>query len=277
MGMEPQLSEPHSVRSDWVNTTVVKLGGALLDNPEALAEVWRSSRNRYGNRWVFVHGGGPQSTALARRLGHEPRLVAGRRITTDLDLDISLWALRGSLNARLVAGAQAAGLNAAGISAADGGTVGVNRRPPRQVDGEMVDFGHVGDVSSSDRTLLDALLNARFVPIVAPVCGDGKGNLYNVNADTVAVEVALALWANELLFVAEAGAVFRSFPDPESRLASISRPEFEEGVAEGWISEGMRPKLETAFDAHERGIAHVRICGPDGLAGPAAGTRITSA
>ncbi|CAN5570943.1 acetylglutamate kinase [soil metagenome] len=269
MGMGSQL------RSESGPTFVVKIGGALLGDADALAALWPSARMNYHARWVFVHGGGPQSTEMARRLGHEPRMVAGRRVTTDLDLDISLWTLNGSLNARLVASAQAAGLRAVGISAADGGTVVVEKRAPREIDGELVDFGHVGDVARADSTLLRSLQDAAFTLIVAPICGDGRGNLFNVNADTVAVEIAVATGAEELLMVAEAGAVFRDFPNPESRLASIDRETFAEGVAAGWISDGMRPKLETAFDAHARGIARVRICGPGDLADQHAGTLIS--
>ena len=123
-------------------------------SPEALSGLWREVAALDGPV-VVVHGGGPQATDLARRLGHEPRIVAGRRVTTDLDLDVALYVMRGSVNARLVASASgAAGIRAVGVSGADGGLVGVVRRPPRDVDGETVDFGHVGDVVGTDPALL---------------------------------------------------------------------------------------------------------------------------
>ncbi|MFN3595844.1 MAG: acetylglutamate kinase [Rubricoccaceae bacterium] len=256
--------------------TVVKLGGALLADGAALARVWEGVR-ALGVPVVVVHGGGPQATALARRLGHEPRLVAGRRVTTDLDLQIALWTLRGELNARLVASAQAAGVRAAGLSGADGATVRVARRPPCDVDGETVDFGHVGDVVAADPALARALLTAGFVPVVAPVCADAAGSLYNVNADTVALALAAALGAHALLLVAEAGAVFRRYPDPASRLPTLDARTAKAGVAEGWIADGMRPKLTVAFEALAAGVPHVRICAPDSLALPAAGTRLIAA
>ena len=253
--------------------TVVKLGGALLADAEALAAVW-AGLGALGGPALVVHGGGPQATALARRLGHEPRLVAGRRVTTDLDLDIALWTLRGALNARLVASARAAGLRAAGLAGLDGGLVTVSRRPPRDVDGETVDFGHVGDVVGTDPAVARALLGAGFVPVVAPVCADAAGALYNVNADTVALALAEALGAAALVLVAEAGAVYRAWPDPASRLPTLAPAEAAAGVSAGWIAGGMRPKLEVGFEALARGVPHVRICAPAGAADPAAGTRL---
>jgi len=253
-------------------SVVVKLGGAILADPTAVAEVWRGVAALDAPA-VLVHGGGPQATALARRLGHEPRIVAGRRVTSDLDLDVALWTLRGELNARLVAAARPAGVTAVGVSGADGGLVTVVRRPPREVDGETVDFGHVGDVQSVDPALLAALLDAGFTPVVASVCADAAGALYNVNADTVAYEIALALGAERLDLVTEAGGVRRDAADPATALRQLAAAEVEAGVAEGWIAGGMRPKLEVALDALRRGVPAVRVCAPADIAA-AGGTTV---
>ena len=216
---------------------------------------------------VVVHGGGPQATALSRRLGHEPRIVAGRRVTGDLDLEVALYTLRGALNARLVASARAAGVRAVGVSGADGELVTVSRRPPVEVDGLEVDFGHVGDVQAVDTSVLDALLGAGFTPVVATVCADREGALYNVNADTVAAEVAAGLGSPRLDLVTEAAGVRRDPDDPGSVLPRLTRIEVEAGIADGWIGGGMRPKLTTALAALDRGVPAVRICGPADLEG----------
>lgn len=250
---------------------VVKLGGAVLADPAAVAAVWAGVARR--PRAVVVHGGGPQATALARRLGWEPQIVAGRRVTTDLDLDVALWTLRGALNARLVASARAAGVRAVGISGIDGGLVTVTRRPPVMVDGAEVDFGHVGDVAAVDGAVLAALLGAGFVPVVASVCADAAGALYNVNADTVAFEIAAALGAR-LDLVTESAGVRREHADPASALRQLSGAEIDAGVAQGWIAGGMRPKLEVARAALAAGVSSVRVCGPADLGG-AGGTTIT--
>ncbi len=243
-------------------SVVVKLGGAILADPDAVAKVWSDVARTLGA--VVVHGGGPQATALARRLGHEPQIVAGRRVTTDLDLDVALYTLRGSLNARLVA--SAGPVRAVGVSGVDGGTVRVRRRPPVEVDGQTVDFGHVGDVESVDPALLAALVGAGFVPVVASVCADSDGALFNVNADTVAFEIAVALGAS-LALVTEAGGVRRDASDPASVLRQLSGAEVEAGVSQGWIAGGMRPKLEVALAALARGVPSVRVCAPGDLDG----------
>jgi len=141
------------------------------------------------------------------------------------------------------------------------------------VDGETVDFGHVGDVVAVDVSVLTALLAAGFVPVVATVCADAAGALYNVNADTVAAELAAALHASRLDLVTEAGGVRREFADPASVLGRLTAAEVDIGVAAGWIAGGMRPKLETARAALGRGVPTVRICAPADLGGDG-GTRV---
>ena len=247
---------------------VVKLGGAILQDREAVRQVW-AGLAALARPAVVVHGGGPQATALARQLGHEPRMVHGRRVTTDLDLQIALWAYRGELNVQLVAAGLTAGARAVGLSGVDGGMVQVERRPPRQIDGETVDFGWVGDVTGADAAPLRALLAAGFVPVVAPLGVDGDGQVYNVNADTIALEVAAALGADQLVLVAEVGALRRDAGDPATALASITPGDAASGQAAGWISGGMRVKLDVGFEALRRGVGRVRIAAPDALASDA--------
>lgn len=262
-----------------VAPVVIKIGGALLADAETMASVWRGAL-KLGEPFVLVHGGGPQATALARRLGHEPTIVAGRRVTSDLDLDIALWTLRGELNARLVASGLALGIRAVGVSALDGAMVHAHRRPPRELvaDGETepqtVDFGHVGDISGADPELLRTLLDARWTPVVAPVCVDANGALLNVNADTVAMELAVALSSPRLDLVTEAAGVRRDAADPISRILQMTAAEASAGVDSGWIAGGMRPKLEVAIGALERGVPRVRICDPIGISDSQSGTTI---
>lgn len=261
-----------------MSTVVVKVGGALIEDAGAVRAVWQGVEElRRGHEVVVVHGGGPQATALSRRLGHEPRILAGRRITTDLGRDAVLWTVRGELNARLVASAQAAGLRAVGVSGVDGGLVRVERRPPSDVAGETVDFGWVGDVVAADPSLVHALLGAGFLPVVASPCSDEAGNVYNVNADTVALTLSEALAADALLLVADAGGLFRDLADPGSLVATVDSAAAQVGADAGWIVGGMRVKLDVGFDALRRGIDHVRICAPTALADASAGTTLVSA
>jgi acetylglutamate kinase len=252
--------------TDAGSPTVVKVSGTLLDDPDALAELWPTVRTlRAEGPVVLVHGGGTQMTALANRLGHTPERVQGRRITTDLDLKIAQWAMRGTLNTQLVAQAQQHDLAAVGVSGADAGLVQVSKRPPWTINGEPVDFGWVGDVEHVDPSLLEGLLAQSLVPVVAPLGIDDAGQVYNVNADTVACALAEALAAKQLLYVTGAGAVRRDAEDPTYRLAVCDADTAKKGVADGWIEGGMRVKVETALNALDGPVGEVYICGPSDL------------
>ena len=257
--------------------TLFKIGGALVDDAAARDTFWRgvAACLDAGDRAVVVHGGGPQSSALTRRLGGEPRMVAGRRVTGDLDLAVTAYALRGAASAHLVASASALGLRAVGVAGLDGGLVRVVRRPPVDIDGETVDFGHVGDVTGTDVRLLDVLLAAGFVPVVSPLCVDERGHLLNVNADTVACALAEGLRADAFRLVTETGGVRRHADDPSSHLDTLDAATVAEGVRDGWIAGGMRPKLDVALRALAAGVADVSILGPTDLLAGHGGTRIT--
>jgi len=248
------------------NPTVVKVSGTLLDEPDALAELWPAVQTLQAEApVVLVHGGGKQMTALAHRLGHTPERVQGRRITTDLDLKIAQWAMRGALNTKLVSQAQQHDLTAVGVSGADAGLVHVSKRPAWNVNGKTVDFGWVGDIERIDPSLLEGLLARSLVPVVAPLGIDDEGQVYNVNADTVACALAEALSARRLLFVTGSGGVRRAADDPTSHLDTCDATTAEQGVADGWIEGGMRVKVETALDALDGPVGEVHICAPDDL------------
>lgn len=255
---------------------VIKIGGALLAGGDVLTPMWEAVEVLRGEApVVVVHGGGPQMTDVARRLGHEPRIVQGRRVTTDVDLEIVLWTLRGTLNARLVAEATRFGLPAAGVSGADGATVRVTKRPPWNVEGAEVDFGWVGDVEAVDPALVRHLLGGGYLPVLAPIGIDAAGRLYNVNADTVACGLAGALGAGTFLLVTETGGVRRRADDPSTLLDACDRTTFAAGVEDGWIQGGMRVKLDVAFTALDAGVPEVYILAPDDLIERRRGTRVT--
>lgn len=255
--------------------TVVKIGGSLLSGAEKLNDLWSGLRELCSSASVvLVHGGGPQATEMARRLGHEPRIVQGRRVTTDTDLDIMHWTVRGAMNTRLVAAAIEQSIPAVGISGVDGSTVVVEKRPPWDMDGQTVDFGWVGDVRLVETRLLRSLLASGFLPIVAPLGIDAAGQTYNVNADTVACALAGALNATRFLLVTETGGVRQEWDDPASRLETCSAETFASGRAQGWIRDGMLVKLRVAFDALSKGVPDVHILAPDDVVSRSRGTRV---
>lgn len=249
---------------------VIKLGGALLASD--LSGFWQDLEQLAGTaEIVLVHGGGPQTTALANRLGHEPTIVEGRRVTSDQDLEILRWVIRGELNTRMVAAAHRHGIRAVGLSGADGALVQVEKRPPWMIEGEEVDFGHVGDVTRVDPTVLMTLLQAGMMPVVCPPGVDDAGRLYNVNADTVALEIAKAIGASELMLLTEAGAVLDADKQPVRRMTPS---EALGGVEAGWIAGGMKVKTDIGRWALEQGIATVWIAHPGALLDRSNATRI---
>ncbi|NBC85401.1 MAG: acetylglutamate kinase [Bacteroidetes bacterium] len=256
--------------------TVVKVSGTLLGRADDMRAFWESIANLASEGpVVLVHGGGQQATELAERLGHTPRVVQGRRVTTDLDLDIVQWALCGKINTQLVAAARRHGLRAVGLSGADDALLQVRKRPAWTVDGETVDFGWVGDVTGVQPDVVVHLLSTGRMPIIAPLGIDDDGQVYNVNADTVAQNVAVALGASHLLLVTATGGVRRDAGSARTRLDTCDRETVAEGIENGWIEGGMRVKVETALAALDHGVREAFICAASDLLTRSDATRVT--
>ena len=258
-----------------MNYAVLKIGGALLADVQKIHQFWKQVQQINEEMSVIVvHGGGPQATAMARTLGHEPTMIEGRRKTGDLDLSIMHWALCGELNTQLVAQAYSVGLPAVGIKGIDGQTVRVQKRPPWTIDGKEVDFGWVGDIESIDTTLIKVLLESNYLPIITPLGIDHQGQTYNVNADTIAQSIASAMKAQLFCLVTESGGVRRVADDPSSHLKWIDAEGYAKGKKERWIQGGMIVKLKVAFDALDSGIPEVYISRPEDVHERLQGTRI---
>jgi len=236
---------------------VIKIGGTVLED---LSAFWRQV-SAIKSPVVIVHGGGNQSTKLAKQLGHTPKMIEGRRVTTTLDLQIAEWVMRGSVNISLVADANINGLHAVGLSGVDGRMIEVSRREPWVIDGETVDFGWVGEITDINTTVIDELSDMGFTCIIAPIGSDYTGQRFNINADTVAGSLAEHLDASELVFVTDTGGVMKDLSDPSSRLISCSPDDEADGIEQGWISGGMAVKLTTARKALNHGVSNVWITG----------------
>lgn len=254
---------------------IVKIGGSQIEELDRTDTFWTQlAEIRERGPVVLVHGGGAQATEMARRLDHEPEIVEGRRITSDLDLEIVLWTMCGELNTRLVARARTQGLDPVGLTGADGGLIQVEKRPPWTIDDREVDFGWVGDVIGVRTDPVEDLLAEGYLPILAPLGIDEEGRLFNVNADTVACTLAKALSAEAFYLLTGSGGVQRDPEDASSRIATCDRPLFREGLEAGWIRDGMKVKLTTAFDALDGGVEEVYICAPSDLTERDRGTRV---
>ncbi len=248
-----------------MKTVVVKVGGEVVASPEmdaiaadvrALVEGW--------HRVAIVHGGGPQATALQKRMGIETRVLAGKRFTDPETLEVMKYVVAGQVNVDLCARLLRNGVMGVGLHGASGNVLRAVRRPPRVVTGagpDPVDLGLVGDVTGFNLPLLGDLWERRYVPVLACLGCTEDGQPLNINGDTVASQLAGALAADALVLVTSTPGVLRDVKDPTSRIARMRRPEFERGVADGSISGGMIPKLEESFAVLAGGARSVVIVG----------------
>lgn len=239
-----------------MNLTVIKVGGKIVEEPESLQSLLNDFTKITGYK-ILVHGGGRSATALAEKLGIESKMVDGRRITDAETLKVVTMVYGGLVNKNIVAGLQARGVDAVGLTGADMNLVSSVKRPVGDID-----YGFVGDVRKVNSQVLLTLLENGFVPVVAPLTHDEKGNLLNTNADTIAGEVAKAMAFDlkvRLVYCFEKPGVLLDEKDDNSLIPYLDKELFEEYKAKGVVSGGMIPKLENAFQAIAAGVEEVII------------------
>ena len=215
-------------------------------------------------RKVLVHGGGRRATKMASKLGIETKMVNGRRITDQEMLEVVTMVYGGLVNKNVVARLQANGINALGLTGADIDVIRSHKRPLK--DG--IDYGFVGDVDKANGDMLHTLVEAGIVPVMAPLTHDGKGNILNTNADTIAAETAKALAKHydvTLVFCFEKKGVLANPDDDDSVIQTITRDDFNRYVSDGTISGGMMPKIENSLNAIEAGVKQVVITKADAI------------
>jgi acetylglutamate kinase len=249
-----------------VSLVVIKLGGEIVKAKSTLATVAAdiATLAKQGLPLVIVHGGGPQATDLQTRLGLEPKIVAGRRITDDATLDVMKMAVAGAVNVDLCAALTAAGARPVGLHGASSGVIRAHKRPPRVLAGagpDPIDLGNVGDVDDIDQGLITLLLSASYLPVLACLGADLEGRVYNINADVVGNKVAGILNAQALVLVTDVPGVLRDVNDPSSRIAKMTAAEGKRAIESGVVTKGMIPKLEESFAAIVDGVRSVLIVG----------------
>jgi len=235
---------------------VVKYGGnALAGASEADALSLFAEdivlMRQVGMRPVVVHGGGPQISDLMQRLGKTTEFRNGLRVTDKETVDIARMVLIGQVNPQLVAAINVHGALAVGVSGEDGGLIHAVQRDP--------ELGFVGDVDHINPTILQALLDDGFVPVVATVGTDGAGQAYNINADTVAGAIAEALGAEKLVYLTDIEGLRRVVDDPASLIRQTTPDELDALMADGTIAGGMIPKVESCVHAVRHGVRRSHI------------------
>ncbi|MCH5328317.1 MAG: acetylglutamate kinase [Coprobacter sp.] len=250
--------------------TIIKVGGKIVEEPDTLQALLQDFSRIAGYK-LLVHGGGRSATRVAAQLGIESKMVDGRRITDAETLKVVTMVYGGLVNKTIVAGLQALSVDALGMTGADMDILRSEKRPVKEID-----YGFVGDVKRVKGDTLAALIRSGAVPVLAPLTHDGKGNLLNTNADTIAGEAAKALAAFfdvTLVYCFEKKGVLRDENDDESVIPEIDEPLFRQYVAGGVIQGGMIPKLENAFAAIRAGVREVVITQASAI-GTDGGTRI---
>lgn len=251
--------------------TVVKIGGNVIDNPNLLNRVLCDFTHLEGAK-ILVHGGGKLATRLAQKLGVEAKFHEGRRLTDEGMLEIAVMSYAGSINKSIVAKLQALGLDAIGLTGADGNLIMSEKRLVKTVD-----FGFVGDVKNVDSDKLSKLLELGFVPIFAAITHDGNEQLLNTNADTIASEIAIAMsevYESKLLYCFEKPGVLENSDDDDSVISVLDSEFYQQLKSENKVHSGMLPKLDNCFRALENGVSEVKIGDGKLLSDQNSGTKI---
>jgi acetylglutamate kinase len=238
-------------------TTVIKLGGSLLEDRTALHHLLLDVifMESVGLRPVVVHGGGKAITQAMAEAGIEAQFVRGRRVTDAASLKVVEQVLAGELNIEITQMMERLGGRAINLSPRTTCVL----KGHKLLDPDGTDLGFVGEVTSVDRDVIESLGYTDQVAVIPSLCYDEAGQLYNVNADTAAMAVAQSLGADKLVFLSDVNGVRRDEKDPESIIPAMSAAEAKELIASGVIRGGMIPKVEACLQTLDRGVQKVHI------------------
>jgi len=236
--------------------SIVKIGGNVIEDQNQLAQTLALFSKMEGHK-ILVHGGGKKATEIGNKLGIEAHMINGRRITDSQSLDVAIMVYAGLVNKKIVAQLQSHGTNAIGMSGADANAIQAHKRPVKEID-----FGWVGDVDGVNSNGIFKLLQAGFTPIFCALTHDGKGQLFNTNADTIAAELAIGmsgLFETTLFYCFEKQGVLRSIEDEDSVIQHINSKIYATLLEEGIIADGMLPKMHNCFHALQNEVKQVCI------------------
>jgi acetylglutamate kinase len=250
-------------------TFVVKLSGKVTEDKTYLASLAEELAllHQVGIRVCVVHGGGKQLTELADKLGVAQTVIEGRRVTDDETLDLAMMIFRGKINTEILSALRHRGTKAVGLSGIDGGVIKAVRRPPKEItnretgEAEFVDFGHVGDVVDVDARLIHILLDGDYLPVISSLGADDDGNVFNINADTIAAEIAVQLAAEKLILLSDVNGIYLDPEDDSTKITRLSASEAAAMIDSGRATGGMIPKLQSLISLLERGVRSAHVIG----------------
>jgi acetylglutamate kinase len=246
---------------------VVKLSGKVTEDHEQLNSLAEEVTlcQQVGIHVAVIHGGGKQLTTIAERLGVQQRIINGRRVTDAETLEIAKMVFAGQISLDILSALRKSGCETVGLSGIDGNIIHAQRREIQKVlnqetgEVETVDFGHVGDIVEINSRLLRLLLENGYVPVISSLGADEQGNIYNINADTIAAEIAVHLQAEKLILLTDVDGILRDRNDPSSRISRLTVEEAERLVRERAVSAGMLPKIAAIAHLIRRGVKSAHI------------------
>jgi acetylglutamate kinase len=248
-------------------TFVVKFSGKVTEDREHLISLCEELAllHQVGIRICVIHGGGKQLSELAQKMGVEQTIIEGRRVTDDETLEMAKMIFAGKINTDILAALRHRGIHAVGLSGVDGNIVHAERRPPKEVvdrqtgESTEVDFGHVGDILEIDARLLTILLDHDYLPVVSSLGADAEGKVFNINADTIASEIAIQLKAEKLVMLSDVDGIYLKPGEPQTKLSRLSADEAEQLIKNGSAAGGMIPKLQNIIQLLRRGVKSAHI------------------
>ena len=241
---------------------VIKVGGEVFADPVLTRSLVEQVGilHQVGIRTVLIHGGGPQSTELAKALGLSTTFVEGRRVTDGDSLNVAMMVLNGQINTRILASCRDLQIPAVGISGVDAGLIRAHKRPPVERAGEApLDYGFVGDIDAVDADILRKQLDNGLMPVISPLSCDESGTLLNINADTVAAAIAAELKAEKLILATGAPGILEDIDDPTSLISYIDRAALRKLKDKGKLADGMLPKAAAIEAAIANGVQRVHV------------------
>ena len=248
-------------------TFVIKFSGKVTEDPENLSSLAEelALMHQVGIRICVIHGGGKQLNELAQRLGVAQTIIDGRRVTNDETLELAKMTFAGKINTDILAALRRRGTEAVGLSGVDGNIVHAERRPPKEIlnratgETKNIDFGNVGDVLEINARLLHVLLDHDYLPVVSSLGADASGKVFNINADTIATEIAVQLQAEKLVLLSDVAGLYLDPRDPTTQLSRLTAAAAQELIDEGAATGGMIPKLQNIINLLERGVKSAHI------------------
>ncbi|MCB1024126.1 MAG: acetylglutamate kinase [Acidobacteria bacterium] len=248
-------------------TFVIKFSGKVTEDKDVLASLVEEIAllHQVGIKICVIHGGGKQLSEIAEKLGVAQTIIEGRRVTNDDTLDLAKMIFAGKINTEVLAAFRRRGIDSVGLSGIDGNIVNAQKRPPREVldretgNRQMIDFGNVGDIVEINTKLLSLLLNDHYLPIVSSLGADSEGAIFNINADTIAAEIAVRLGAEKLILLSDINGIYLDPNDETTKISQITAIEALQLIETGKATGGMIPKLESLTKILDLGVNAVHI------------------